>query len=147
MHNHPDLTPAVSPLPPDLDEAKDWSFERLQATARSRHKYASPDEGEEYLKAYFNWSGPCYNVVHRPIFIRTCKHSLLLKNRRHGPFRTLLLAISAGRNVHSGIRFIVGMDPETRRRKAENFLSIGKTLMLEEIEKPSSIPTIRALTE
>ena len=43
----------------------------------------------------------------------------------------------------TGIRFIVGMEPNERKAKGDRFLSIAMSMMTEELDKPSSIPTIR----
>lgn len=47
-----------------------WSEEDLRRMTRLRHKYASPEEGEAYMDAYFCWASPTYAVVNRGIFLR-----------------------------------------------------------------------------
>lgn len=59
----------------------------------------------------------------------------------NGPYFSHFLLVAI---YITGIRFMLGMDPEERRAKGERYLSIAMSMMTEEVNKPSSMPTIRA---
>jgi hypothetical protein len=73
-------TRPTAPASPRFDSTSptNWTEERLRAAARLRHRYATADEAEQWLDAYFSWASPVYAVVHRPIFIRAYRASLRL---------------------------------------------------------------------
>lgn len=125
--NHPD-----SGGPPQIDAA--WTPEDIRALTRLRHKYATADEGEAFIDAYFCWASPSIAVVNRSIFLRDMAVN--------GPFFSdlLLLVIYV-----SGLRFSPNIDAAERKAKNDRYMSIIMSLIAEELTKPSSIVTAQAL--
>lgn len=127
--NHPD---SGGPSGPQFDAA--WTPEDIRALTRLRHKYASPDEGEAFIDAYFCWASPSIAVVNRSIFLRDMAVN--------GPFFSdlLLLVIYV-----SGLRFSPNIDAAERKAKGERYMGIIMSLIAEDLQKPSSIVTAQAL--
>lgn len=132
-----DPSPKTSTHPdsagPHVD-ASAWSPEDLRALTRLRHKYASADEGEALMDAYFCWASPSIAVVCRSIFLRDMAVD--------GPFFSdlLLLVIYV-----SGLRFSPNIPPAERKAKGERYMNIVMSMIAEELPKPSSIVTAQAL--
>jgi hypothetical protein len=55
------------------EAATEWSEVDLRRMTRMRHKYASAEEGESWMDAYFCWASPTYAVVNRQVFLREYK--------------------------------------------------------------------------
>lgn len=127
--NHPD---SGGPSGPQLDAA--WTPEDIRALTRLRHKYASAEEGEAFIDAYFCWASPSIAVVNRSIFLRDMAVN--------GPFFSdlLLLVIYV-----SGLRFSPNIPAAERKDKGERYMNIIISLIAEELQKPSSIVTAQAL--
>lgn len=71
MFDDSGFRPSAATTPSEAVNAfETWNEERLSAAAKLRHRYATPEEGEEWMTAYFCWASPVYSVVHRPVFIR-----------------------------------------------------------------------------
>jgi hypothetical protein len=61
----------TDPSPPVQHPSVDgWSPAEMRNLRRLRHKYATPDEGEAYIDAYFFWASTTTGVVNRAIFLR-----------------------------------------------------------------------------
>lgn len=54
---------------PSVD-ATHWTQEDIRGLTRLRHKYATPEEGEVLMDAYFAWASPSTAVVNRRLFLR-----------------------------------------------------------------------------
>jgi hypothetical protein len=137
MHDHMDARSASGATisPPeamDTATAKSLPPQRLADLAKLRHKYASVEEGEVYLDAYFRWASPVYAVIHRPVFMRDMAVN--------GPYFSQLLLVVI---YITGIRFTSGMAEKERQVRGEQLVSIALSLISDEMTKPTSIPTIR----
>lgn len=51
-------------------DATAWTQEDIRGLTRLRHKYATPEEGEVLMDAYFAWASPSTAVVNRRLFLR-----------------------------------------------------------------------------
>jgi hypothetical protein len=61
-----DPSPATGHLP----SVEGWSQAEMRDLRRLRHKYATGEEGEALVDAYFTWASTSTGVVHRSIFLR-----------------------------------------------------------------------------
>jgi len=61
----------TDPSPPvHQPSIEGWSQAEMRDLRRMRHKYATPDEGENYIEAYFVWASTVTAVVNKQIFLR-----------------------------------------------------------------------------
>lgn len=51
-------------------DVSSWTTDDLRALTRLRHRYATAEEGEAWMDAYFNWASVTYAIVNRHIFLR-----------------------------------------------------------------------------
>lgn len=126
---------------------QEWSDESLRAAARLRHRYASPEDGENWVESYFCWASAVDGVVHRPSFIRECAQLRYVLTHAgdmalDGPYFSdfLLVAIYV-----TGIRFITGMDEREREARGAHYEGIAMSMLPEQIMNPGSIASIRGL--
>lgn len=61
-------TDAMSALSKTMDY-RNWTEPELRAMARLRHKYATPEEGEALMDAFFSWASMTYGFVNRGLFL------------------------------------------------------------------------------
>jgi len=133
----------VGPSPLTLD-VSGWSDQNLRELTKLRHKYASPEEGEAWMNAYFTWASVTYAVVNRSIFLRK---SIPFENAHEtgdmaleGPYFSHLLLLSF---YLSGLRFSPNMSQQEREQRSTRYMKIVMTMIMEELSKPCSIPTAR----
>lgn len=65
----PQTNPSTGSHLPRID-ASNWTEHDIRSLTRLRHKYATPEEGEALVDAYFCWASPTYAVVNRTLFLR-----------------------------------------------------------------------------
>jgi hypothetical protein len=66
-----DRPPAMTAASLDLAmNASTWPEHEIRQLTRQRHKYATPEDGESLMDAYFCWASPTYAVVNRSVFLR-----------------------------------------------------------------------------
>ncbi|WOO84331.1 putative transcriptional regulatory protein [Vanrija pseudolonga] len=111
-----------------------WTEDRLRAAARLRHRYASVEDGEAWMDAYFAWVSCADGIVHRPIFLR----DMALEGPYFSEFLLIVIYIV-------GIRLCFGMDDREREAKGEQYVSLAMSMLSEEIMGPGRITTIQAL--
>jgi len=51
-------------------DVSSWTTDDLRALTRLRHRYATAEEGEAWMDAYFGWASVTYAIVNRHIFLR-----------------------------------------------------------------------------
>lgn len=66
QHSSTDPSPATGHNP----STEGWSPAEMRDLRRLRHKYATPDEGEALIEAYFIWASTSTGVVNRSVFLR-----------------------------------------------------------------------------
>lgn len=116
---------------PSVD-ASQWTQEDIRALTRLRHKYATADEGEALVDAYFTWASPSTAVVNRRLFLRDMAVN--------GPYFSDLLLLVMYR---SGLRFSPNLSEQERTIRSERYMNLILQMIAEELSKPSSIVTTR----
>lgn len=120
---------------PSVD-ASQWTNEDIRALTRLRHKYATADEGEALMDAYFTWASPSTAVVNRRLFLRDMAVN--------GPYFSDLLLLVMYR---SGLRFSPNLSEQERTIRSERYMNLILQMIAEELSKPSSIVTTRECGE
>lgn len=118
---------------PSVD-ASQWTHEDIRALTRLRHKYATAEEGEALVDAYFTWASPSTAVVNRRLFLRDMAVN--------GPYFSDLLLLVMYR---SGLRFSPNLSEQERTIRSERYMNLILQMIAEELSKPSSIVTTREL--
>jgi len=100
----------VDPSPSIMD-VSGWSDQNIRELTKLRHKYATAEEGEAWMNAYFTWASVTYAVVNRSIFLRKLPPSGRAYRRGHGIGRPIFLPSFAPRVLPLWTAFLAQHEP------------------------------------